>query len=150
MERMKARKWEMLAALGMLAGLLALAGGCVSRVDNGGGTPAQIIADITPEKAHALIQDNKGNRDFVILDVRTLEEYADGHIENAVNLDYYSDTFKDELNKLDKSKTYLVYCRTANRSGIAVGMMKELGFREVYNMLGGIVRWEADGLPTVK
>jgi len=62
--------------------------------------------------AYTLIQKNKGNPDFVILDVRTPAEFADEHIENAINLDYYSETFRDDLNKLDKTKTYLIYCRT--------------------------------------
>ncbi len=71
-----------------------------------------------------------------------------GHIENAINLNYYSKTFKDELSELDKSKTYLIYCRSGRRSGIALDIMKELGFTEVYNILGGITQWEAEGLPT--
>ena len=98
---------------------------------------------IRREEAYALIQDNNDNQNFVILDVRTPEEYANGHIEKAINLDYYSETFKDELDKLDKNKMYLAYCRIGIRSGIAVGIMEELGFAEVYNMMGGIAGWEA-------
>ena len=51
---------------------------------------------------------------------------------------------------MDKSKTYLIYCRSGNRSGQALDIMEELNFREVYNMMGGILEWEAEGLPTVK
>jgi len=120
---------------------VALTGGCVQ---------AQIIEDITPQEAFTLIQNNKNNPDFVIIDVRTPEEFADGHIENAINLDYNSETFRDELNKLDKNKTYLIYCRSGSRSGSALNIMKELNFREVYNMLGGIIDWKAAGLPTTK
>jgi len=82
--------------------------------------------------------------------VRTPEEFADGHIENAINLDYYSETFGDELNKLDKNKTYLVYCRSGRRSRNALDIMEELNFREAYNMSGGIIEWKAEGLPTTK
>ena len=60
-------------------------------------TQIQIIENITPEEVNTLIQENKDNPNFVILDVRTPEEYLSGHIENAVNLDYYSDTFRNDL-----------------------------------------------------
>jgi len=115
----------------------------------------QTIENITPEKAHSLIQlyregcpCNRGN--FVIIDVRTPEEYTEGHIENAINLNYYSKTFEDKLDKLDKSKTYLIYCRSARRSGMALDTMKQLGFTKVYHMLGGIIQWKAEGFPTIK
>jgi rhodanese-related sulfurtransferase len=113
-------------------------------------TPTQIIENVTPKEAATLIQNNQNNPDFVILDVRTPEEFAQGYIGNAMNLDYYADTFRDELNELDKDKTYLIYCRSGNRSGKALNIMEELNFREVYNMLGGIIEWGAAGLPTTK
>jgi rhodanese-related sulfurtransferase len=119
---------------------VALTGGCVQE---------QIIEDITPQEAFTLIQDNQNNPDFVIIDVRTPEEFAEEHIENAINMDYYSETFRDELNNLDKNKTYLVYCRSGKRSGNALDIMKELNFREAYN-IGGITEWKAAGLPTTK
>jgi len=126
---------------------VALTGGCAgSEIE----TPPQIIEDITPQEAFALIQDNQNNPDFVILDVRTPEEFAEEHIENAINIDYYSETFRAELNKLDKNKTYLVYCRSGRRSGNALDIMAELNFREAYNMSGGIKQWKAEGLPAVK
>ena len=124
-----------------------LTGGCIGQVNE---APTQIIENITPPEAFTLIQDNQNNPDFVIIDVRTPEEFADGHIENAINLDYYSETFQDELNKLDKNKTYLIYCRSGKRSSNALNIMQELNFREVYNMSGGILEWQAEGLPTVK
>ncbi len=112
--------------------------------------PARIIKDITVQEAATLIQQNQNNPDFTIIDVRTKEEAAAGHIEGAANLDFYQPTFRDDLNRLDKNKTYLVYCRSGSRSRSAVDMMKELNFKEVYNMLGGIVGWQTEGLPTVK
>ena len=110
----------------------------------------QIIKDVTPQEAYSLIQENKTNPNFVILDVRTPREFAGGHIEGAINLDYNSSSFKDDLNALDKTKMYLVYCRTARRSRGALDMMRALEFREVYHMLGGIVGWTSEGLPTKK
>ena len=119
--------------------------GCVSQ-----NTPTQIIEDITPQVAFTLIQENEHNPDFIILDVRTPEEFAEGYIENAINLDYYSETFRDELNELDRSKTYLVYCRSGKRSQKALEIMAELNFRKTYNMSGGIIQWETEGLPLIK
>ena len=127
-----------------------LTGGCVSTETVPPNQETQIIENITPPEAFALIQDNQNNPDFVIIDVRTPEEFADGHIENAINLDYYSETLRDELNKLDKGKKYLIYCRSGNRSGKALNIMQELNFREVYNMSGGILEWQAEGLPLTK
>lgn len=113
-------------------------------------TPARIIENVTPQEAFTLIQENQTNPDFAIIDVRTPEEFAEGHIENAVIIDYYSDTFRDDINQLDKSKMYLIYCHSGNRSGKARDIMAGLGFQEVYNMLGGIIQWNAEGLPTTK
>ena len=108
----------------------------------------QIIEDINLEEAYALIVDNLGNPDFIIIDLRTWEEYKIGHIEKAINLDYESADFADELNELDKDKAYLIYGQTDQLSGKALDMMAELGFAEVYNLLGGIAHWEQVGLAT--
>ncbi len=113
-------------------------------------TTTQIIEDVTAQEALNLIQENQNNPDFVILDVRTAEEVADGHIENAINLDFYSETFRDEVDRLDKNRTYLIYCRSGGRSGNALDIMDELNFREVYNISDGIIAWEAEGLPIIK
>ena len=114
--------------------------------------PIQIIEDITPQEAFTLIQNNQNNPDFVIIDVRTPEEFTDGHIENAVNLDFYAETFWDELDKLDKNKTYLVYysCPCGHISERALNIMAELNFTEAYSMSAGLDEWEKEGLPTVK
>jgi len=112
--------------------------------------PIQIIEDITPQEALALIENNRNNPEFVIIDVRTPEEFAEGHIENAVNIDFYSETFRDDLDTLDKDKTYLIYCRSGRRSGLSIPLMKELDFMEIYDMLGGITRWKTEGLPTTR
>lgn len=109
------------------------------------------IEDISPKEAYALIQRRKDDPSFVILDVRTPEERADGYIENSANLDFYSPSVREDLDKLDKGKAYLVYCHSGNRSRTTTeDIMKELGFREVYNMLGGISGWKEEELPTTK
>ncbi len=129
---------------------VTLIAGCVGDETATPETPTQIIEGITPQETLTLIQNNQNNPDFVIIDVRTPAEFDGEHIENAVNIDFYSETFRNELDKLDKSKTYLIYCRSGNRSGSALDIMAELNFEEVYDMLGGILSWEAEGLPTVK
>ncbi|MFC2032772.1 rhodanese-like domain-containing protein [Chloroflexota bacterium] len=111
--------------------------------------PSQIIKDITPQQAYDLIGDNSENPDFMIIDVRTSEEFTDGHLENALNINLNSGTFSDDINKLDKDKTYLVYCRSGTRSAQAATIMEDLGFREVYDM-GGITDWTAEGFSVVK
>jgi len=122
---------------------VALTGGCV--LD---GTAT--IEDITPQAAFTLIQNNQNNPDFVIIDVRTPEEFSAEHIENATNIDFYSETFRDILNNLDKNKTYLIYCRSGGRSGSALDIMAELSFEEVDNIVGGINLWKTEGFPIVK
>jgi len=106
--------------------------------------------DITPQEAFTLIQKNQNNPDFVIIDVRTPEEFGGEHIEQATNIDFYSETFRDTLNALDKNKTYLIYCQVGGRSSSALDIMAELNFKEVYNILGGINQWKAEGLSTVE
>lgn len=112
-------------------------------------TQPQIIKNITVEEAHTIIQNNENSNNVVIIDVRTPEEFNQEHIEDASNIDFYSDNFKDELNKLDKTRTYVIHCRSGSRSAQALEMMKQLGFREVYNM-GGIIQWKENGFPTMK
>lgn len=105
--------------------------------------------DISVEECYTLIQENKNNPDFIILDVRTPAEYASGYIENAVNLDYYENDFEETLDTYDKNKTYLIYCRTANRTASVMSIMQRLEFTEVYNMQGGINAWISAGYPVV-
>jgi len=138
--------------LGALIIAVLLTSGCIQTGNNiaQAETQIRIIENITPEEAYILIQENKDNPNFVILDVRTPEEFLDEYIENAVNLDYYSDTFRNDLDKLDKNKTYLIYCRSGRRSENTLNIMEELDFREVYNMLSGIIKWKSEGLLTTK
>jgi rhodanese-related sulfurtransferase len=83
----------------------------------------------------------KENKKLIILDVRTPEEYFEGHIENAINLDVNSTTFATEITKLNKESEYLVYCRSGNRSLVASELMKKSGFKNIFNMEGGFTAW---------
>lgn len=80
-----------------------------------------------------------------LLDVRTPEEVADGYIPNATNIDIHlGQGFINEIEKLDKTKTYYVYCRSGARSGQACAIMNSLGFEHTYNLLGGFMNWEGE------
>jgi len=105
--------------------------------------------DINPRQAFDLIQQSQGKADFVILDVRTPDEYNSGRIAGAINIDIYAANFREEIGKLDRARTYVVYCRTGNRSRQAGDMMVSMGFRTVYNMTAGITEWQAAGFPVV-
>lgn len=85
-----------------------------------------------------------------IVDVRTPDEFHSKHLDNAVNIDYNDPNFKSEIGKLDKSKPTFIYCLSGGRSGAALTQMKELGFKEVYNMKGGMMKWNALGLSDKK
>ena len=92
----------------------------------------------------------KDKSDTILLDVRTPEEFAEGHLENAINIDFYKDDFAEELNKLDKSKPYAIYCRSGHRSGITCKKMEEIGFKSTVNLDGGILQWIEEGMKVFK
>jgi rhodanese-related sulfurtransferase len=85
----------------------------------------------------------------VILDVRTPGEFMTGHIQGAQNIDFESGSFESQIESLDKNGTYAVYCRSGNRSGQAVKVMQDAGFKNIYNLNGGVIDWANSGLPLV-
>ena len=87
--------------------------------------------------------------DAQLIDVRTPEEYSDGHLENAVNINYNSSSFRKDIAKLDKDKAVFVYCRSGKRSSNSVEHFKALGFKTIYDLEGGILNWQKEGLFTV-
>ena len=96
------------------------------------------MKDIDAEAAGKLI---KKQRPPVVLDIRTPEEFAAGHIEGAVNIDFKADSFKAELEKLDRDKEYLLHCRSGGRSGMSKETFTELGFKAIYHLDGGMIAW---------
>jgi len=90
-----------------------------------------------------------GEPGVVIVDVRTPEEFAAGHLQGAVNLDVSASTFDSQIAALDKDVVYAVYCRSGNRSTIAVGKMSDAGFTNLFNFnQGGFAELAAAGAPT--
>lgn len=87
------------------------------------------------------------DKNIQLIDVRTPDEYKQGHLKNALNYNINSSEFENQLSGLDKSKPIMVYCLSGGRSASAAEVMSEKGFREVYNMQGGIMKWMAAGKP---
>lgn len=85
------------------------------------------------------------SEESVIIDVRTDDEFSTGYIEGAVNIDFYmGNKFISEIDKLDKSKSYFIYCKSGARSGQTCELMKQKGFKKVYNLEGGILGWTGE------
>ena len=124
--------------------LFALVLFCFTALAGADETSELIVQDLTAEAAAELI---KQNPDFVVLDVRTPLEYGLSHIENAININYYSFSFKAKLDKLDKNKTYILHCQTGVRSGKTIPIMKAAGFTKIYHMDGGFSEWKKAKLP---
>jgi rhodanese-related sulfurtransferase len=85
------------------------------------------------------------NSSVVVLDVRTPAEFMSGHLANAINIDVEGMQFNSDVAKLDKSKTYAVYCRSGRRSAVATDEMSKLGFKTLFNLEGGTGAWSAAG-----
>ena len=122
--------------------LLMLLAGCVSHADT--------VQNLTARQAMEIIEQHSGDPDFVVLDVRTPAEFKQGHIKGAVLLNYHDPGFKKGLMALDKTKTYLIYCRTGNRSARTLKHIADMGFAKVYHLAGGIRDWQKERLPLVK
>ena len=83
--------------------------------------------------------------DYILIDVRTSDEFSSGYIKNAINLDFYSDSFQNDILSLPKNETIVLYCRTNNRSTKTANILKENGFKEISVLEGGITNWVKSG-----
>ena len=110
---------------------------------SGSGAAATVIS---PAEGKELLE---SGTELTLIDVRTPVEFAEGHIEGAVNSDIEGGAFSAFIADLDKDTTYVVYCRSGRRSALAAQAMVSAGFTHVYD-LGGIVDWQAAGYPVVQ
>ena len=105
------------------------------------GAEAPFLALVDPDGAEAILASGAAT----VIDVRTPAEFADGHLPGAELIDVSASDFVSRISALDRSATYFVYCRSANRSGQATALMADLGFESIYELEGGTVGWEASG-----
>ncbi len=125
-------------SLYILIALLAFSYSCKEKEVT---TTTRTIEVITPQEMQQISQ-----MDGVqLVDVRTPQEYSEGYIEGFQNIDFFSDTFSQEIEKLDKSKPVIVYCKSGNRSAKSAKKMKEAGFYKIYDLGGGITKWKLEG-----
>lgn len=126
--------------------LIVLCGACVcmAAADMAG------VQTISPRHFKSLLDRHQGDPDVVLLDVRTPKEFEDGHIQGALLLDYYSSDYVERLKALDREKTYLIYCRSGNRSGKSLAIFEKLGFRRAYHMDAGVIGWSRENFPLVR
>jgi len=138
------------AAAGILLGGV-IAVGCLSPAGGGSEGSSSLGSEgfglISPPEAVVAIEQGANDPGFVLLDIRTEAEVEAGHISGATGLDYYAATFEDDLGQLDRDLTYLIYCRTGNRTGKTLRIMTDLGFDKVYDLDGGITEWTRLGYP---
>lgn len=109
------------------------------------GTLGQGIRLVSPEQGDAITAEPPD--DLIVLDVRTPEEFAEGHLEGAIMIDFYAADFADQLAQLDSDVPYLLYCRSGNRSSQTAALMSDLGFADVAEVDGGVLAWTEAGLP---
>jgi rhodanese-related sulfurtransferase len=87
---------------------------------------------------------------YIVIDVRTTEEFREGHIQGEVLINFYDPGFKTKISELDKNGKYLVFCRSGNRSGKAALHMNQIGIKNAINIAGGIIAWKKAGKPLVQ
>ncbi len=104
-------------------------------------TDGQQFIDVNVDE----FQELTSKENTVILDVRTPDEFKDGHIEGAINIDFFGKNFDEEIAALDKSKYYLVYCAAGGRSGKTLKKLKNTAFTGAANLKGGMGAWQSSG-----
>jgi len=106
------------------------------------------VIPLIPQGAAELMSNGINGTPVSVIDVRTPQEYAAGHLQSATNIDSAAADLNARLAKLPKNAPYIVYCHTGNRSGVVTQRMHDLGFKHVYDLQGGLQAWTAAGLPT--
>jgi rhodanese-related sulfurtransferase len=108
---------------------------------------AQTVKRLDPQTFDKKLKESK---EPILIDVRTSGEYSQGHLAKATLIDIYSSDFKSRVSKLDKSKPVFVYCKAGSRSSSAAEVMSGLGFKEIYDLSGGILAWQQANKPIEK
>lgn len=136
-------------AAAVAVGVLTVSLSACSDTDEAVSVTAGPVADTAPENGSMIDAEDFAaalkREGTVILDVRTPAEFAEGHLEGAVNLDIESADFAAQASALDPAGTYAIYCRSGNRSAVAVDALVGAGFGSVYHLGGGIQAWQDAG-----
>jgi rhodanese-related sulfurtransferase len=133
-----------------LAGCSSSDAGTATAPASVAGPAAPVTAPSAPERVDAArFSEIVASPGVMVVDVRTPEEFAAGHIEGAVNYNVEGPDFAAQIGALDPAGTYAVYCRSGNRSQAAVSAMAQAGIPGIYELESGIIGWEEAGLPTV-
>jgi phage shock protein E len=96
-------------------------------------------------EAQAFLKSNANNPNVIIIDVRSPEEYSQGHLVSAVNINWHGSDFEEQVMKLDKNLTYIIYCKRGGRSAAALKKMHSLGILNVKHIGGGFDEWKGLG-----
>ena len=100
------------------------------------------IKEVTTEEMQAILKMDE----VQLVDVRTPEEFSEGYIKNAQNIDFNSPTFDQDILKLNKDKPVILYCHSGGRSAKCAQKLKDAGFKKIYDLKGGISKWKHEGL----
>ena len=133
-------KVRLALAMALISLLLASACDSTEPVDQPFASSDYRITHLTHPMAGTFLHDQKDNPDLVILDVRTPEEFAQGHLKDAFLINFSNPGFEREVQKLDKKKTYFIYCHTGERSMLVAQFMAKKGFVHLYNLQRGLMR----------
>ncbi len=116
--------------------------GCGQKVKLKQVQPDQFYQLISVEETKKLLADSIEY--LTVIDVRTPEETAEGVIANAITVDVEAEDFEEKVAKMDKEKTYLVYCRSGQRSLDATTIMRNMGYKKIYEIDGGYLEWTGE------
>ena len=108
---------------------------------------AQTKVEVNSKQVNSMLQKDKK---WIVLDVRSAEEFNSGHIKGALNIDIRQPDAFSKIDKLNKNAKYIVHCRTNHRSGMAVEHMMQSGFKNIYQMMDGWSGWSMNNLPVQK
>ncbi|MEN8187963.1 MAG: rhodanese-like domain-containing protein [Bacteroidota bacterium] len=104
----------------------------------------KVINLISPEEL------NKKLGEITLIDIRTPQEFSEGHLKNAANINLFDPNFIQKMNKFDKSKVLYIYCRSGNRTSSAAKKLAEIGFVKIYDLQGGILNWRKNNMEVIK
>jgi rhodanese-related sulfurtransferase len=142
----------------IVCALVLFAFGCKDIKETEGIVETEKVAEVkaTQQQKTVLLSPNDFQNQIIkateiqLIDVRTLEEFSEGHIASAKNINIKSNEFSAQIETLDKTKAVYLYCRSGGRSGQAADILTEMGFTLIYDLEGGITAWMDEDLPTVK